>query len=263
MAKTQTLKKIRRVIRNWKHLDPGILKKLPSVSPSDLELRHYVQPALNGSLLRAEIIKTCHTAKPFEVCVETGAWLGATTDFLASLLGQPQVHSAELNPTFHEFSSMRLKHCPNAAVHFASSETLLNTLNEEIKHKRSFVYLDAHWNDYLPLRDELAICGHWPQATIMIDDFKVEGDDSFKYDDYGEAVGVLTLEYIQDLIGNHTLYFPAFSAAEDEGAKSGFIILTSDPQSIQTLDACPHVRRYTAAPCLPNQPVGKSAFHSS
>jgi hypothetical protein len=37
-----------------------------------------------------------------------------------------------------------------------------------------FVYLDAHWNDDLPLAEELEIVfGACPNAIVMIDDFNV------------------------------------------------------------------------------------------
>ena len=49
-----------------------------------------------------------------------------------------------------------------------------------------FVYLDAHWNDDLPLVEELQIVSAgWPRAVIMIDDFQVPGDAGYGYDDWG------------------------------------------------------------------------------
>ena len=59
-----------------------------------------------------------------------------------------------------------------------------------------FFYLDAHWEDDLPLLEEIeVIFSHRDRATIMIDDFCVPGTD-YGFDDYG-AGKTLNLAYLR------------------------------------------------------------------
>jgi hypothetical protein len=47
-------------------------------------------------------------------------------------------------------------------------------------------YLDAHWNDDLPLEEELElIFSVHPHAVVMIDDFQVPDDPGYQFDEYG------------------------------------------------------------------------------
>ena len=47
-------------------------------------------------------------------------------------------------------------------------------------------YLDAHWQENLPLQEEIKlILAYGQPAAIMIDDFAVPGDPDYGYDDYG------------------------------------------------------------------------------
>ena len=57
-------------------------------------------------------------------------------------------------------------------------------------------YLDAHWHEYLPLRDELEIAlGQFANAVVLIDDFQVPDDPGYGFDDYGPGK-TLNLEYL-------------------------------------------------------------------
>ncbi len=72
-----------------------------------------------------------------------------------------------------------------------------------------FIYLDAHWEDDLPLAEELRIiAGAWRSAVVMIDDFQVSDDDGYGFDDFGPGKA-LTQSYLpkEDLAG-WELYYP-------------------------------------------------------
>jgi hypothetical protein len=63
-------------------------------------------------------------------------------------------------------------------IHFhnkSSGDPLGTFLEEKLKSKRLFFYLDAHWNNYWPLKDELTQKAktHKDNCVIMIDDIKV------------------------------------------------------------------------------------------
>ena len=57
-------------------------------------------------------------------------------------------------------------------------------------------YLDAHWNDHLPLREEVELAlKHFAKAVLIIDDFAVPDDPGYAFDDYGPGKA-LTLDYL-------------------------------------------------------------------
>src|SRR5262249_13055811 len=93
--------------------------------------------------------------------------------------------------------------------------------------KPIFFYLDAHWEDALPLRAELeVILATWSDAIVMIDDFQVEGDAQYGFDDYGDNKQ-LSLSYIKEIIDKFkpTLFFPSVSGRMESGARRGSIVL--------------------------------------
>jgi hypothetical protein len=52
---------------------------------------------------------------------------------------------------------------------------------ERLRDSPLFFYLDAHWNEDLPLAEEIdLIFSRSPCAVVMIDDFEVPGDPGFR-----------------------------------------------------------------------------------
>ena len=71
-------------------------------------------------------------------------------------------------------------------------------------------YLDAHWEDRLPLREEAELAvGSFSKAVLMIDDFEVPGDPSYAFDDYGPGKR-LCLDYLLSAnLPPVSIYFPS------------------------------------------------------
>ena len=54
-----------------------------------------------------------------------------------------------------------------------------------MREQTLFIYLDAHWEEDLPLAEELAVIARaTTRCIVMIDDFQVPGD-GYAYDNYG------------------------------------------------------------------------------
>ena len=112
----------------------------------------------NNQLKRTGIINTLFNEIKFEQIIETGSYLCATSRYLAKLSDEnANVISIELDKLYYAFNKKNsLKH-KNLRFINNSSEHVLN------KHDKynisldlsTFFYLDAHWYNYLPLRDEL------------------------------------------------------------------------------------------------------------
>jgi hypothetical protein len=81
---------------------------------------------------------------------------------------------------------MRLQNIPNITFEHDDSRSFLKKLaNTKLSMKIVFIYLDSHWYDDLPLREEIEIiCNGWRHFVLMVDDFQVPGDSEYGYDEY-------------------------------------------------------------------------------
>ncbi len=87
----------------------------------------------------------------------------------------------------------------------------------------------------MPFRYEVDILRNLENKIILVDDYKVEGDPSYFYDDYGD-LGVLNVEYIRDLLGGYHIFFPAHTSDEDNATECrGYVFLTKSVYLSQVL----------------------------
>lgn len=133
----------------------------------------------------AQFIHSLKTDYAIDVAIETGTYLGETTRFLADCFNE--VHTIEISDVNLNKALKALKDKDNVQAHLGSSEIVLHNLLPALKDKRAIFYLDAHWNEFWPLLDELREIGktHKDNCIIVIDDFKVPGRKDLKYDKYG------------------------------------------------------------------------------
>jgi hypothetical protein len=200
---------------------------------------------MNGqeARLRAarEIIDHCR----IEQIVETGTNRGDTADWFAQI-GLP-FYTVEIKPRWYEFSRLRLRKYKNARIAEGRSTDLINDLASDPSRRvlRTLFYLDAHWQKYLPLRDEVElIADHFPKSVTMIDDFQVPDDPGYRFDDYGPGQK-LSLEYIRPVNRKFSIFFPSTTSHEETGRRRGSVVLTIDEEISQMLDRLPELRRWT------------------
>jgi hypothetical protein len=190
---------------------------------------------MNGQTSRLEAVRQIIFAADIASIIETGTYRGTTTEWFAQF-GLP-VDTVETDKRFFSFSKARLSGFPNVAIHLGSSVPFLTRrLAGANMNDRVLFYLDAHWENSLPLREELQIIfAHRPNSVIVIDDFKVRDDDGYHYDDYGPD-RALTLDYVErsNLPAYHAFY-PATPSKQETGARSGWIVLTPDPAVAERL----------------------------
>ena len=205
---------------------------------------------LNNQRFRQRIFFDLHYAFPFNALVETGTYRGATTALFASTC--LPVFTTELSPRFHAFSQWRF-FLSRGHVHLfrKDSRTFLRDLAEDPAMPRDpvFFYLDAHWGDDLPLREELEIIyAHWPDAVVMIDDFEVPGT-TYRYDDYGPG-RTLNLAYIEPVMRDRQLvpFFPAIAAEQETGIRRGCVVLANHASAAVIDRSVPTLRRHARDP---------------
>jgi hypothetical protein len=239
------MERLAAIIRTYLTLDHNKLPRLADLQSDFYYLRAYNWPAMNGSIKRQELIRELHEKIGFDLIIETGTFCGATTEFFTDLKPPTEVRSVELSEILYEFSKWRLRGRNNCHLYKGNSDEVLRSFDPADHARRCLFYLDAHWSTYLPLRAELKACAQWGNAVVMIDDFQVEDDPGFGFDDYGDNIGRLTLNYIADLIDDCDVFFPGFSSAVDKSRKTrGFVMLSRNSEISSKMRDCPFLREY-------------------
>src|SRR5262249_53518724 len=107
-----------------------------------------------------------------------------------------------------------------------------------------FFYLDAHWLDDLPLLDELRVIRQgWHNFAALIDDFRVDGDAGYQYDDYGpsKTLELSLLAGVPELADLH-VFWPAASSTRETGARRGWVVVASPGQVADALSKVGELR---------------------
>jgi predicted O-methyltransferase YrrM len=206
---------------------------------------------MNGQQRRQQMVESLFSHLEIGAVVETGTFRGTTTRFLADLCDGPVV-TVEADPRAYGFARMALRGVPDVRLLHDDSRSALEKVvgSPPLAHHRVLYYLDAHWGEDLPLREEVTtIFAGSPRALVLIDDFEVPDDPGYTYDDYG-AGKALTLDYLGEARQAFGLrvYFPSATAAEETGAKRGCVLLVGadDHEAAAALATNPHLRPYPA-----------------
>lgn len=201
--------------------------------------------AFNGQISKHECFQDIRSVVHSRLAVETGTHLGHTTAFLArhfkhvvtlevdeALLQQAKMNCAGINNiTFIHGDSSRIDDLWRAA----------GLPVEEL----DFAYLDAHWHEHCPLREELDfVLTRAKNAVVFVDDFRVHDDASYGYDRYPSIA--LELGSIADLVGaaSASMFYPTRIGVHDTSVyfehlePRGTLIVA--PQAIA--DACRALR---------------------
>jgi hypothetical protein len=191
----------------------------------------------NGQALRQQMFCELLGILELEAIIETGTYLGTTSEYLYEKARVP-IYTVEQNPRFFGFAKARLAGIKGVRVHLNDSRNFLRQIASEksLLDKRVLFYLDAHWNEDLPLQEELKIIFKaWNNAVVMIDDFQVPNDQGYGFDDYGpgKTLNLMYLQLIDDL--NLAKYFPSQPSAMETGSKRGCIILAHSSEMIRRL----------------------------
>jgi hypothetical protein len=188
--------------------------------------------------------------------VETGAHLGTTTEFIAQI-GLP-VFTTELDARRWGYARARFRRKRNVTVLHGDSRAYLRQLFTGPLRGRTggtlLFYLDAHWNEDLPLAEEIDIIfGRCPSAVVMADDFQVPGDDGYGYDDYGAGKSLI-FAYVAPAISLYQLqaFYPSTPSTQEGGRRRGCIVLARDASHVRTLASMPLLRPAAGEPIEPN-----------
>lgn len=195
---------------------------------------------LNGQAFRQRMVTEILSQPHLTAIIETGTFRGTTTEFLAGF--QRPVYTVESHPRYYAYSRQRFaRDAERIQIAYGDSRSFLRTLADTGAIARPFCYLDAHWEQELPLGQELQIIfGAWPDAVVMIDDFEVPGT-AYGFDAYGPD-STLNLSYVSRYQPGLSAFFPAIRADDETGLRRGSVVLAQTPTTIASLAQLPSLR---------------------
>lgn len=160
------------------------LERLPTQEVTWIRsIRHVRNIPFNGDPKRLEIVDALLDAVPRNLGIETGTWVGNTTQWLVRKL--PSVVAIELDPGLLGVVTLRLGQERNLILQQGSSAELMGPLLAQHADTKTFCYLDAHdRGDKPPLDEELKAVVSHPDCVVLIDDFEIPGT-TFGFGTYG------------------------------------------------------------------------------
>jgi hypothetical protein len=160
---------------------------------------------------------------PVSSFVETGTWRGDSTQTIAMRFPRLPIYTCEIVEKTYHLARGVLKKYPTVTQSLGRSDEFIGQLIRERKiGDFPFFFLDAHWQTYWPLRQELKyISDAQLKAIMVIDDFEVPGQPAFGFDiDGGGEVTAgekCNVEYIRPSLGSQNRYralFPKYGARD-------------------------------------------------
>lgn len=169
----------------------------------------------------------------FTSFVETGTYRGYSSELVAHRHPRLPVFTVELVEATYARAARALKRYRNVTALLGTSNDVVARLIAEKKiGDMPLYYLDAHWQTYWPLRDELrAITEAGGKATIVIDDFEVPGRPQFGYDIDGGGDRTegqkCNLDYIRPALSpanDYRAVFPRYAPADAFASGDGTML---------------------------------------
>jgi hypothetical protein len=163
-----------------------------------------------------------------ENAIETGTFEGGTTIFLAQNF--KNVFSIECDePSFKKAESNIKNANVNVNLIFGKSEEVLPSILNTISNNTIF-YLDAHWYNDCPLKNELQLIKKFNlKPIIAIHDFLVPDSKKLGYDTYnGQSFTYEWLKEELDAIYDKKYNYFYNNDIDSEGAMRGIIYIFPD-----------------------------------
>lgn len=203
------------------------------------------ETGFNEQSFRKKIFNELVSSIPFTSIIETGTWIGNTTGYMKKQSDLP-LYTCELDKRYFALAKMRLNNFSNIFFTNDDSRNFLNTLDIDTQNGTCFFYLDAHWYDDLPLKEELEIISkRFSGFVIMIDDFKVPGDPGYGYDNFGRETNLSLEVYAKQFKAlNLNMYFPSAGAEQETGKKRGCVVLANTNSLKEILNKCGTLKKF-------------------
>jgi len=141
--------------------------------------------AFHNDMHMLEAIRKIVSQASIKTAIETGTFCGDSARELSRIV--PFVHTIEIREDFRKIAEERdtenSKSFPKVLYHLGSSDKILPYVFKYDNKPNYLFFLDAHWQDYWPLADELKIINAFRiegnKVVTIIDDFEVPGRPNF------------------------------------------------------------------------------------
>lgn len=157
---------------------------------------------MNPAYSDPELLKTTlELSKKFNLTtfIETGTYHGNTAKIVSEYFNK--IITIENNPNFYQIALSNLININNCDLYLGNSPEIMEKCLKE-NDNSIFFFLDAHWEEYFPLLDELKIIKDKNiKSVIAIHDFYVpdeKGNAKFGFDSYHDQP--LNFPYIKNKI---------------------------------------------------------------
>ena len=164
------------------------------------------------------------------------------------------VETVEAHPRYPAFSAAWLRKKVNVKLYLDSSVPFLkDRVGRTTRDTRQLFYLDAHWENYLPLREELELIFEtYRNAIVVIDDFNVEDDPGYGFDSYGPDK-TLNLDLLRRCnVPPMFIFYPSTRSDQETGMRRGWAVITTNAEMARKLESITLLRRRGES----RQPVG-------
>jgi hypothetical protein len=206
--------------------------------------------AFNGQSKRQEIFRDIADHISLSAIIETGTHRGSTAEFFLKNTFLP-VYSVELNPRYYFYARYRLRNYERAHLFLGDSVSFLTSLKEKAgaSDHGVFFYLDSHWGERLPLKEEVdSIAKAYTESIIMIDDYQVPGDPGYGFD-YEGGSNSMRLKYLQfDKRSDLAVFFPMARSSEETGCRRGCVVLVTKDSMLEQVKTLRTLRQWNADP---------------
>ena len=186
----------------------------------------------NGQTVRLKTVRNLVADFEPDGFIETGTFIGSTTRFFMGC-GVP-VFTCELKRVFWILARMRLGWRSDVKVLRCDSRTMLELISRQRTIKRPLLYLDAHWWSDFPLVAELdLILRSWDEVVVLVDDFRVPGDEGYAYDVYdGRPLEIDAISLPPSVVAA----VPAAPAKAETGARRGTLYVAKGTSAQRALE---------------------------
>jgi hypothetical protein len=191
---------------------------------------------MNGQSGRCKLVADLIMRCDFAALIETGTYRGTTTEWLSAF--QLPIYTCEASEENYGFSQARLGGISNIHMLLQDSRVALQSIFKgplsNSTNRPVLAYLDAHWNDNLPLEEELDIIfSSYPEALVLVDDFEVPDDPGYSFDDYGPGK-CLNAGYIAAVGSKHDLVtlYPSTASEHETGARRGCVVIAQQTSAV-------------------------------
>ncbi len=148
--------------------------------------------------------------------IESGANVGSTLAYVARTYPHIICLSCEPDDKAFALAASHTEKMANVSIYHETSQEFFGRLSskpEQFFANSALFWLDAHGYGFdWPLLDELSfITEKFKRGTILIDDFKVPGQDQFAYHRFNNQV--CSFDYVRDALnpdGPYRLYYPDY-----------------------------------------------------